>query len=121
MQKDAALGLNPAELAGCVVRTLSLPEIAAIRSSLVAEFPVYASTAAESGEEAVAGIADAIALDAQGRPRVVVDWKSDVDPSPETVKHYRAQVRAYLDMTGAERGLIVLTTSGRVVEIRGGR
>ena len=119
VQKDAALGLNSAELAGCVVRTLTLPEIAAIRSSLVAELPVYASTAAETGEEAVAGIADAIALDAQGRPRVVVDWKSDVDPSPETVEHYRAQVRAYLDMTGAERGLIVMMTSGRVIEIRG--
>ena len=119
VQKDAALGLNPAELAGCVVRTLSLPEIAAIRSSLVAELPVYASTAAETGEEAVAGIADAIALDAQGRPRVVVDWKSDVDPSPDTIDHYRAQVRTYLDMTGAKRGLIVMMTGGRVIEIRG--
>ena len=67
----------------------------------------------------MAGIADAIALDAEGRPRVVVDWKSDVDPAPETVEHYRAQVRTYLDMTGAKRGLIVMMTSGRVVEIRG--
>ena len=53
------------------------------------------------------------------RGRFIVDWKSDVDPSPETVEHYRAQVRTYLDMTGAERGLIVMMTSGRVVEIRG--
>ena len=119
VENDAALGLNPAELAGCVVRALSLPEIDAIRSGLVAELPVYASRAAETEEEALAGIADAIALDAEGRPRVVVDWKSDVDPSPETVEHYRAQVRTYLDMTGAERGLIVMMTSGRVVEIRG--
>ena len=64
METDAALGLNPAELAGCVVRALSLPEIAEIRSDLVAELPVYASTAAETEEEAVAGIADAVALDA---------------------------------------------------------
>ncbi len=117
VEQDAALGLNPVEIAECVVRALSLPEIAEIRSSLIAEFPVYASTAAETEEEAFAGVADAIALNAEGRPRVVVDWKSDVDPSPETVEHYRAQVRTYLDLTGAERGLIVMITGGRVVEI----
>ena len=86
---------------------------------MVAEFPVHASTAAETQEEAVAGIVDAIALDVQGQPRVVVDLKSDVDPSPETVDHYRSQVQTYLDMTGAERGLIVMMTGGRVVDIRG--
>ena len=107
VQDDAALGLHPAEFAECVVRTLSLPEIAAIRSDLVAEFPVYASRAAEPEGEAFAGIADA------------VDWKSDVDPSPETADHYRSQVQTYLDMTGAERGLIVMMTGGRVVDIRG--
>ena len=119
VEKDAALGLNPAELAGCVVRALSLPEIAAIRSGLLAEFPVYASWAAETEEEALVGIADAITLDPEGRARIVVDWKSDVDPSPETVQHYRAQVGTYLDMTGAERGLVVMMTSGRVVKING--
>ena len=119
VEDDPALGLNPAELAGCVVRALSLPEIAAIRGELVAEFPVYASKEAETEEEAFAGIADAITLDAEGTPRIVVDWKSDVDPSPETVEHYRAQVGTYLDMTGADRGLIVMMTAGRVVEVRG--
>ena len=118
VEDDAAHGLNPEELAGCVVRALSLPEIASIRGELVAEFAVYASRAAQTGEEAIAGVADAIALDPEGRPQVVVDWKSDVDLSPETVEHYRAQVGTYLDMTGADRGLIVMMTSGRVVEIR---
>lgn len=47
-----------------------------------------------------------------GKPRVVIDWKSDVQPTPEIIEHYRAQVRNYLDMTGTERGLIVLVTSG---------
>jgi exodeoxyribonuclease-5 len=28
-----------------------------------------------------------------------VDWKSDVTPATGTLDHYRAQVRAYLDMT----------------------
>ena len=111
---DPTQGLAPAELAGCVVRALSLPEVNALRSSLVPELPVYGCTETESYEEATAGIVDAIAFDADGAPQVVIDWKSDVNPSPETLEHYRAQVRAYLDMTGAERGLIVAVTSGTV-------
>jgi len=47
----------------------------------------------------------------------VIDWKSDVNPAQETLHHYRAQVRAYLDMTGAERGLIVLMTNGTVIPV----
>jgi len=46
-----------------------------------------------------------------------VDWKSDVSPAPGTLDHYRVQVRAYLDMTRAERGLIVLMTSGAVIPV----
>ena len=43
--------------------------------------------------------------------------KSDVAPDPQILDHYRAQVRAYIDMTGAERGLIVLMTSGAVIPV----
>ena len=111
---DPALGLAPAELAGCVVRALSLPQVAALRPSLTSEFPVYGSTETDTHEEATAGIVDAIAFEADGAPQVVIDWKSDVDPSPESLEHYRAQVRAYLDMTGAERGMVVCVTSGIV-------
>ena len=50
-------------------------------------------------------------------PDVVIDWKSDVDPSLETLEHYRAQVRAYLDMTGANLGLIVAVTTGAIMEV----
>ena len=39
-------------------------------------------------------------------------------PIAQTLDHYRAQVRAYLDMTGAERGLIVLMTSGAVISVQ---
>ena len=60
------------------------------------------------------GIADAIAFGPDGAPQVVIDWKSDVNLAPETLEHYRAQIRAYLDATGAERGLIVAVTSGIV-------
>ena len=109
---DPSEGLAPAELADCVVRALSLPEVASLRPRLVPEFTVYAAADLGVHEEATAGIVDAIAFDADGKPEGVIDWKSDIDPAPETVEHYRAQVHAYLEMTGAERGLVVFMTSG---------
>ena len=51
----------------------------------------------------------------------MIDWKSDVDPTEETLDHYRAQVRAYLDVTDAERGLIVLMTSGKMIAVQPSR
>ena len=114
---DPATGLSAEELAGCVVRTLALPEIAAVRPELLAEFPVYAARVVDGEEIATAGIADALTLTPESRPAVVVDWKSDVNPDPQTIDHYRAQVRAYLDMTGAERGMIVLMTAGAVITV----
>lgn len=114
---DPALGLAPAELAGCVVRVFELPEIVALRPCLKPEFPVYASTATGAQELVTAGVVDAIAFGPEGAPTVIVDWKSDVDPSAETIEHYRAQVRAYLDMTEAERGLVVLATRGAVIPV----
>jgi ATP-dependent exoDNAse (exonuclease V) beta subunit len=112
-----ATGLSAQELAACVIRTLALPDIAALRPGLLAEFPVYAAQEVDGVETATAGITDALTLTAEGRPAVVIDWKSDVTPAPGTLDHYRAQVRAYLDMTGAERGLIVLMTSGAVIPV----
>ena len=47
----------------------------------------------------------------------VVDWKSDVDPTPETLEHYAEQVRTYMDMVRAERGLIVAVTPGTAVAV----
>ena len=114
---DPANGLMPAELAGCVIRALSAHEVAALRTSLVPEIPVYASSALQDYEEATAGIADAIAVSPDGKPLVVIDWKSDVAPTPEMLEHYRSQVRAYLDITDSERGLIVLATTGRVISV----
>jgi ATP-dependent exoDNAse (exonuclease V) beta subunit len=114
---DPATGLAAAELAGCVVRTLVLPQVAALRPGLMAEFPVYGIQAEGDGESAIAGVADALTLSATGVPDVVVDWKSDVNPSAATLDHYRAQVRVYLDITGARGGLIVLMTTGIVLEV----
>lgn len=114
---DPATGLSAQELATCVTRTLALPDIVALRPGLLAEFPVYAAQATDGMETATAGIADALTLTSEGRPAVVIDWKSDVAPSLGTLDHYRSQVRAYLAMTGAERGLIVLMTSGAVIPV----
>ena len=76
---DPAQGLAPDELAACVVRALSLPEVAALRPGLVPELPVYGSIETEAHEEAAAGIVDAIACDEDGTPQVVIvvrreDW-----------------------------------------------
>lgn len=113
-----ARALAADDIAGCVERTLRLPEIAPLRPVLVAEWGVHGALASETGEVITAGIADAIAFADDGRPEVVIDWKSDVAPSEATLLHYRAQVGNYLALTGAPRGLIVLATSGRVIEVR---
>ena len=114
---EAALGLSAQELAGCVVKTLGLAEIQALRPNLLAEFPVYSAHQAEGHESASYGIVDALTLTPEGNPQVVVDWKSDVAPDQQMMEHYRMQVRAYLDMTGAARGLIVMMTAGTVIEV----
>ena len=116
--EDPAKGLSAAEIAGCVARTLALPEIVVLRPSLVPEFPVYASALVGDVEQATAGVTDATSFAANGKPQVVIDWKSDVDPAPETIEHYRAQVRNYLGTMGIENGLIVFATSGTVVPVK---
>jgi ATP-dependent exoDNAse (exonuclease V) beta subunit len=109
--------LDPIELAATVLRALALPEIAALRPRLVPELAVHASFAREEEEQIVSGIADAVALAPDGTIEVVVDWKSDVSSVAETVDGYRSQVRAYLQATGASRGLIVLMTPGIALEV----
>ena len=115
---DPAEGLEPRELAASVLRALSCPEIAALRPDLRPEFPVHAAIAEAVEERAASGIADAVACDADGMPYAVVDWKSDVAPAPSALEQYREQVRAYLAITGAAHGLIVLMTAGTVIRVK---
>jgi exodeoxyribonuclease-5 len=61
-------GLEPGEIVTCVVRTLALPEIAALRPSLVRELTVFASETVDDVETATGGVADAIGYDAEGKP-----------------------------------------------------
>lgn len=116
---DPADGLSPKELAGAVFRTLALPEIAAVRPRLIPECPIHASTPEGAAERIVSGIADALAVEADGSVSLAIDWKSDVDPAPAVIEHYRAQLSEYLSATGAVRGLIVLMTTGRLFEVMG--
>ncbi len=114
---DASMGLSPDELAACIARTLALPKVADLRPRLLAEFNVYGSRVETDREYATSGVADAIVFTEAGVPEVVIDWKSDVEPTPATIDHYRSQVGAYLDITGAREGFIVLMTSGEVISV----
>jgi exodeoxyribonuclease-5 len=116
-ERAAVLMLRPAEIADCVVRTLRLPEIAPLRERLVPECWVYGHAHGVDSDEVVIGIADAIAVANNGRPETVLDWKSDVEPTAEILLHYQAQLSSYLAVTRAQRGLIVLATSGRVIQV----
>lgn len=117
--EDASRGLSPKEMAGCLSRTLALPEVRGLMPRLVSEFSVFGSSEVEGVQEAAVGIADAIALNADGMPEVVIDWKTDVQPSRSTLDHYRAQLKMYLELTGAEKGMIVFVTSGTVIHQKG--
>ena len=81
-------GPQAAEIAACVIRTFKLPDIAALRETLQPEYPVLASSSDDGVERVTAGIADAVSFSAAGAPDVVVDWKSDVEPSVEAIARY---------------------------------
>ena len=38
-------------------------------------------------------------------------------PDSQTLEHYQMQMRTYIEITGAERGLIVLMTTGNVITV----
>ena len=114
---NPAKGLSAEEMANCVLQTLMLPKVKNLRAKLLAEFPVYATQTAGGEEIAMTGIVDALTLTDEGNPAVIVDWKSDVAPDAQALEHYQMQVRTYLEMTGAERGLIVLMTTGNVITV----
>ena len=111
------VGISPAEIAGTVVRTLSLPEIASFATRLVPERSVFGHRINADGEVPVSGIADAIAPDGQGGIDAVIDWKSDVNPSPEAINHYRKQIDEYRRNTAAKRALLVFMTPGKIIEL----
>jgi ATP-dependent exoDNAse (exonuclease V) beta subunit len=101
------------ELARTVEGTLSLPDVATIRSQLVPEMSVYGLYTTEKGLEALSGRADAVVIE-KGRVSVVVDWKSDVAPSTGDIQRHASQLQDYLAATDAPRGALVYMTPGTV-------
>jgi len=99
----------PSEMAKTALRTLRLPEIAALRPGLIPEFAVWS----ESDGALIAGRADAAAYDGD-TPSVVVDWKSDIAPSPQDRAQYRGQLQEYMRAIGAPRGAVVYMSLGVV-------
>jgi hypothetical protein len=118
---DPASGISPGELAAAMERTLNLAEIAQLRERLVPEHTIFARESSPAGEILVSGIADAVALDAEGGIETIVDWKSDVAPNQSTIAHYFKQIDEYRRHTGAKRALLVLITPGRIMEARQAR
>ena len=117
---DPKTGISPAELAATVVRTLNLPEIQKLRARLVPELPIFGHEHVGDSEVLISGVADAVALGDSGQIEVVVDWKSDVDPSGASLSHYRKQIDDYRRQTGASRALLVLMTPGKAIELKAG-
>ena len=115
--RDPSEGLVPSELAACVLRGLALREVAELRPRLVPEFSLFGSRQAEDLEEILTGAADAIAIGEDDKPEVVIDWKTDVNPNDRSLDHYRGQLAAYMELAEAERGLIVLVTSAKLIQV----
>jgi|GEM_PF-197182 len=106
-------GPYAAELAASVTRALNIPEVVELRQRLLPEMTVFSAEQAGQASIYVGGVADALALDGNNNVEVVIDWKSDVEPTEEVIKLYREQVRDYLAATGGKIGLLVFVTSGR--------
>lgn len=111
-------GPNAPELAATTLRALAIPEIGACRSRLVPELTVFSARADGDSATYVGGIADAVAYLPLGIIDLVVDWKTDVNPSVQQIDLYRAQILDYLTATGASEGLLVFATTGQVVRVQ---
>jgi exodeoxyribonuclease-5 len=111
-------GPHAPELAGTTLRALTIPEIASCRSRLVPELTVFSARADDGCATYVGGIADAVAYLPLGIIDLVVDWKTDVNPSAQQIELYREQLRDYLAATGAPEGLLVFVTTGKLVRVR---
>ena len=100
---------EPAELAKTALRTLHLPEIAALRPKLVPELAIWSATEGEL----IAGRVDATAYDGAA-PSVVLDWKSDLRPTSQDRAQYRRQLQEYMLAMGADRGAVVYMSLGEI-------
>jgi ATP-dependent exoDNAse (exonuclease V) beta subunit len=111
-------GPHAPELAATVLRALAIPEISACRSRLIPELTVFSVQSNADGATYTGGVVDALARHADGSIALIIDWKTDVDPSLQQIELYRDQVRDYLDATSASEGLLVFVTTGQLVRVR---
>lgn len=113
LETDDVLGPDPKECAAIALRARTLPGIADLWPHLQPEVSVYVS---EPDGTLLAGRADAVAF-MDGRPQVILDWKSDFEISPTKQAAYLGQLADYLRAFGAARGALVYLTRGEVVWI----
>jgi hypothetical protein len=109
--EDGAMPPEPDELGATAWRTLRLPEIEALRPSLRAECALWGSSDVRT---LLSGRADAVAL-TDGAVAAVLDWKSDVNPTAETIAAHSGQVRTYMRALACSRGALVYMTSGKIM------
>ena len=81
------------------------------------EVSIYASETNNTTEQVTRGYADAIYY-SDGKPDIVIDWKSDVHPDAKIIDVYKSQVKTYLTAVGANSGLLVFVTSGKLIHVR---
>jgi CRISPR-associated exonuclease Cas4 len=105
---------DPTECAATALRARAMPELESLWPSLHAEVPLFAT---DYDGALVAGRADALSV-IDGRIEVVLDWKSDLDPSPAERAAYAEQIGVYLRVTAASRGALVYVSRGEVVWVR---
>jgi ATP-dependent exoDNAse (exonuclease V) beta subunit len=115
---DAGAMPSKDEIAATASKTMQLPEIAALRPALIPELPIYGMLDGDIHQTALAGRADAIALE-DGLASVVLDWKSDIAPTSDDIQAHAAQLRHYMAAISAGRGALVYMTSGTVHWIGG--
>jgi ATP-dependent exoDNAse (exonuclease V) beta subunit len=102
---------NPDECAATAIRARQMPELISLWPSLQAEVPLFA---VDADDVLIAGRADALSV-VNGRIEVVIDWKSDLNPTAAERAAYVGQVAAYMRVTGAPRGALVYLSRREVV------
>lgn len=92
-------GPHAPELVATTLRALAVPEIAGCRSRSLPEMTVFSTQADGNRTIYVGGTADAIAYHPTGAIDLVIDWKTDVDPTAQQIELYREQMHDYLVAT----------------------
>lgn len=116
-KKEEIKDMDSRIMAKEIVQTLALPQIAEIRHRLIPEVATCSSYEDDKIEGATFGIMDAAAIDEKNEIEIIVDWKSDRSPTSATIEMYKQQIKDYMKMNSAKRGLIVFMGSGKVLDI----